>query len=323
MPNGCVARMIYPIMEPTWRNMQWRLGEEEFLETYEKEVYTFDVDDANAIFVRPVAEFTTDRRRCEISDFLQKHPNKKVINHIDRFLDHDSKNRSFDIWRRNGIKCPNYKICRDVSDVEEFGKLHDYVLMRTNNHAEGRHKWFLENHTINTQARRWLHTAEQEEERSDTRMLLVEFLGPPNGDHCHCRSFVVGEEIICSYALGMETRNGKPLLREFKRFIDQNVRLEHMLQDPDNIHTIVRASTLLGCDTSAVDYIIIDDNIYFLEVNAFWGMGWMPFPFRGSWVREMGARLGELRKIIPHACDRYDINWFWDVFYDRLLKISI
>lgn len=314
--------LIYPVMDPTWRNMQWRFGEEEFLENFSEEIYTFEIDKADTIYTRPVAELVTDERRKYIQNFLAQHEDKKIVNHIDRFLDHDSKDRSFAIWRANGIQCPHHRICSNEKDLKDFIAKYGAALLKINNGAEGKHTYYVNEKHVNNATLKLnkllLVVRGQKRERSDSKILLVEFIGSANGNHCQCRSFVVGNKVICSYALGMQTFAGRAFQKDFKQFVQQNVVLENLLEKPGTESEITRAVSLLGCDTGAVDYIIVDNQIFFLEVNAFWGMGRSTFPFVPSWVEEMQSSIETLRLKIPHACARFDIEWFWKEFYVSL-----
>ena len=67
---------------------------------------THFINRADILFFRNRGATTTDKTLLSLSKRIMD--NKLIINDIRSFLNYDSKDRSFEIWKKNNLRCPDY-----------------------------------------------------------------------------------------------------------------------------------------------------------------------------------------------------------------------
>ena len=72
-------------------------------------VQTRFISSADSIWIRVRPEFTTDIEVERIDRRLKPYRQEKtIINDVTSFYNYDSKDRTFEIWNKEGIQCPDY-----------------------------------------------------------------------------------------------------------------------------------------------------------------------------------------------------------------------
>ena len=72
-------------------------------------VQTRFISQADSIWVRVRPEFTTDKEVIRINQRLEPYRKEKtIINDTSSFYNYDSKDRTFGIWEKEKIPCPNF-----------------------------------------------------------------------------------------------------------------------------------------------------------------------------------------------------------------------
>ena len=113
---------------------------------------------ADSIWVRIRPEFTTDKEITRIDKRLKPYRGKKtIINDVTSFYNYDSKDRTFDIWKKEKIPCPEFlsispkdadnDIESIVARIGEFIDKYGKVFLRTNNETAANIGYLLESGT--------------------------------------------------------------------------------------------------------------------------------------------------------------------------------
>ena len=146
---------------------RWRLSHlenrrqneaEGLIEASNSIVQTRFISSADSIWVRVRPEFTTDKEVERINTRLEPYRQKKIIiNDVASFYNYDSKDRTFEIWKKEGIQCPDYlsispqdadkDIDSTVSKIKKFIDKHEKVFLRTNNETAANGMFLLDPET--------------------------------------------------------------------------------------------------------------------------------------------------------------------------------
>lgn len=316
----CRVPLIFPITSPSWAHSIWRPGEEEFLESHPKDIFTSNVEEASVIWCRPVAELLSDSVRGEMCQFLSRHPSKVVLNHISSFLNHDAKEKTWELWRAHVISCPDFVCVNRRKDLQHIQQ--GRWLLRLNNSASSNWMFGVLGGVVPKGV--WDLILMQRDKsmvsRAHTKIVASAFVGDWNGDHTHGVSYVVGSEVLATVAFGKRTINGRSVSGQFSDFIRQNELISTISRTPKFVSDVVKAVSVLGLDMGSVDFVLNEDNkVYFLEVNAFWGMGTSRFPYNHDWVSRL-EKEHNLKSSMPDVSLLMDPSRFWGSFYASLAR---
>lgn len=314
---------IFPIIHPTWSHNIWRAGEEKFLLEHDYFPYTNVHEEADVVFTRPVAELIKhqdlDRIKAQEA-FL----NKPIINSIDNLLLLSSKEQAFDLWKANGVPCPDYI---EITSLEQLNiKLTERpCCLRMNNLAGMAQSFFFSKPLASVKTYDHLRLAceQRKKTRPDTRLLCVDLIKNQSDEHLLFRTFMVGKTAINSYAYG-----GKWKIANDRYFIDLDpdyfIRHNQILCEklPNILPVLYRAMEAVNCDIGAIDYILTEQGPVLLEINPFWGMGFMAFPFNPVLQKRVREEREQLIKIIPNVYDRMDLDSFWRSFYSAFEQLA-
>ena len=245
---------------------------------------------ADAVWVRLRPEFTTDREIERIDRRLITYRNKKIIiNDVTSFYNYDSKDRTFKIWRKENILCPNYlsispddiknNIQAVISSVLNFIDKYGKVLIRTNNETAANGMYILDRKISKDEILEKLKFLSDRHKifvdyRKDTRIILVEFIRPQTNNEFIdlYRAHILFDNILSYYAVSSNLdvfHNCDMDSNSLKRFIDINKSISKIVEK--NKKTIVKAAQVLGCNLGAIEFFIKNDKLIFLEFNPMWG----------------------------------------------------
>ena len=245
---------------------------------------------ADSIWVRIRPEFTTDKEITRIDKRLKPYRGKKtIINDVTSFYNYDSKDRTFDIWEKEKIPCPEFlsispkdadnDIESIVARIGEFIDKYGKVFLRTNNETAANGMSLLDRDTPKQEVNEKLKTLINRckdflQQRKDTRIVLVQFINPKTDQSFNdiYRVHLLLGKVISYYVVTANLdvfHNCDMDLNSLNRFIELNTSISEVVEK--HKETILRASEVLGCNLGAIEFFIRDGKPIFLEFNPMWG----------------------------------------------------
>ena len=245
---------------------------------------------ADSIWIRIRPEFTTDKEIDLISRKVEPYRQEKtIINDISSFYNYDSKDRTFDIWKKENIRCPEFlsispidadnNMKSTITRIQKFIDKYGKVFLRTNNETAANGMWLLYRKTSEEDILEKLQLLIYRcknflPERKDTRIVLVQFIMPEAEQEYIdlYRVHLLFGNILSYYAVTANLdvfHNCNMNLKSIKRFIDLNKSISIIVER--HKETITKASRVLGCNLGAIEFFIQDGKPIFLEFNPMWG----------------------------------------------------
>lgn len=269
---------------------------------------THNIEEADIIWFRHKPEALSEKEIPSYKQLLNTYSDRIILNHLDYHNNYDSKDRCYDIWSKNNIKCPDCVVINNFSDVLDFLKKHNKICLRTNNEAGGNYLHIVDNNTPLHQLERIYNYLEQARIRQvegvdyrnhlggnargprlDTKVIAVEFLQLPKMKHLH-RVIVVGNEIVAGYSVAAEVDNihlRDQTYENLEEFIKANQRLGELCSDKNFVKTITKAVSCLGIQIGAIEFFEINGVPHLIELNSTWaGSGGFTF-----WDERIGTYL--------------------------------
>ena len=105
---------------------------------------THDINEADIIWFRPKSEIISSLNYDEWSTILEENKDKVILNHIKDYKNYDSKDRSYAIWKKNGLCTPECRVAEDFDTVLDMLKKHQKICLRTNNEATGNYMTIMD-----------------------------------------------------------------------------------------------------------------------------------------------------------------------------------
>ena len=306
---------------------------------------TNNMKNADIIMFRNKPEKTTD---VHLKNFKSKvdeyHLNKVIINNYKSFYNFDSKERSYKIWRDNSLNAPdflafNYEQLktneeRIINEIDQFRKNKSKIFLRTNNETGSKGMFLIRKiHGINyiqeCVEKLISRLVKINKNRSDSKLLAVEFLDSENDQYFNLyRAHVIGDEIICFYAIS-STKNKfhckDMTMDDMDRFIKANANFNQLLNLDKKIKLeIINSLKLLGCNIGAIEFFIINDKIYFLELNPIWNGHASREGFGNEEFQQyLNKNKSRLESSIPNIYNWLDYPKFYQKLYDEISKIKL
>ena len=264
-----------------------RFESEGFKDAYQNIRQVRLINNADVIWVRARPEQTEDFQREAIEKRIKnKRPIIPIINDICFFENYDCKDLSFDLWKKNNIKCPNHltispesHLNESIQAISHFIKGYKKILLRTNNESDGNGMFVLDNSSTEeniketlsiliNRCKKFLLT------RQATRIMAVEFISPvkENDYQDLYRVHILFGKIISFYAVTSKRdvfHNIDMSKNNLNRFIEINENLCNRI--PDLKETLLRSAKSLGCNLGAVEFFLHDGKPIFIELNPMWG----------------------------------------------------
>ena len=253
-------------------------------------VQTRFISQADSIWVRVRPEFTTDKEIIRINERLEPYRREKtIINDSSSFYNYDSKDRTFDIWEKEKIPCPNFlpispidadnDIDSTIARIRQFIDEHGKVFLRTNNETAANGMSLLDRDTSKKEITEKLQTLINRcksflQQRKDTRIVLVQFIEPQIDQNFNdlYRVHILLGKVLSYYVVTADLdvfHNCDMDLNSLNRFIELNTSISEVVEM--HKETIIKASEVLGCNLGAIEFFIRDGKPIFLEFNPMWG----------------------------------------------------
>jgi len=248
------------------------------------------IKNADVIWVRVRPEFTTDRQRDKIETRLKSLRKKiPIINDISVFDNYDCKDATFGLWKKNGIKCPNYltikpkkteqNLIQTLDEISSFIKKYKKIFLRTNNETASLGIFTLTSKSNQSEIKESLlslieRCKKHQVKRKSTRIIAVEFIEPQNknGNQDLYRAHVLFGKVISFYAVTSKKavfHNIDMTIENLDRFIKLNEKFKNKINifEPE----IIKATEALGCNLGAIEFFLVNDKPIYIELNPMWG----------------------------------------------------
>ena len=305
---------------------------------------TNNINKADIIMFRNKPEKTNDNHLKKFNSILKRYgKNKMIINSSNSFYNFDSKERSYQLWRDNGLNAPDF-IAFDYTDIKtnenqviesinQFVKKKNKIFLRTNNET-GSKGMFLITYKHSYQdikkclKKLYYRLSKISKNRSDSKLLAVEFLNIKNEDYINLyRAHVIKDKIICFYVIS-STKNQfhcKDMTMEnLDEFIKANSDFNNSLKTDKKISMeITKSLKVLNMELGAVEFFIINNKIYFLELNPIWNghasrEGFGSKEFQEYLIKNQSI----LKQTIPNIYKWLDYSNFYRSMYDEISILS-
>ncbi len=243
---------------------------------------THFIDRADILFFRNRGATTTDKMVDSLT--LRTNDNKLIINDIRSFSNYDSKNKSFSIWTKNNLKCPDcisftlneIDTTTTITKIKEFQNKYGKILLRTNNETGSKGLFIIEgSNDINEVLTKLKHRVSSLiKTRRNTKIICVEYIKATHKDDLHrlYRVHILFDKVL-SYYVTTSTRNefhnADMRINDAKSFVSANKEFKDIL--PLIKDDLIKAVNVLGCNIGALEFFIVDGQPCFLELNPIWG----------------------------------------------------
>jgi len=244
---------------------------------------THFINKADILFFRNKGATTTDKT---LNSLLKRVDSSKlIINNIRSFLNYDSKDKTFQLWRDNNLRCPDsiYFSVEEISNnsdyldkIYQFYDKYNKILLRTNNETGSKGLYVVEEKTqipdiISTLKKRISSLVPK---RKDTKLMCVEYINVDHPDNVHrlYRVHILFDKILSYYVTTSsrnEFHNVDMKIHDMDPFIESNQKFESFI--PNIKDDLINAVKVLGCNIGAIEFFIIDGRPCFLELNPIWG----------------------------------------------------
>ena len=260
-----------------------RRNEESSFHSVEGLKRTHFINKADILFFRNRGATTSDKAFKSLSKRVND--SKLIINDIRSFLNYDSKDRSFEIWKKNNLQCPNH-ISFSLNEMNEsihmekminqFLERYKKILIRTNNETGSNGLYVTQKkeeipNIISTLKNRVnslkLH-------RKDTKIMCVEYIQSKSTNNSNnlYRVHILFDQIL-SYYVTTSTRdefhNADMTMDDLETFISENKKFQSIL--PNIKEDLIKAVKLLGSNIGAIEFFLVNGKPCFLELNPIWG----------------------------------------------------
>ena len=296
------------------------------------------ISSADSIWVRVRPEFTTDKEIERIDKRITPHRQEKtIINDVNSFYNYDSKDRTFEIWHKENIPCPDYlsispqdaekDIESTVSKIKKFIDKHEKVFLRTNNETAANGMFLLDGESPKELIIEKIQELVQRcksflKKRKDTRIVLVQFIIPEEkkGYMDLYRVHLLFGNILSYYVVTAKLdifHNCDMGANNLNRFIDLNKSISKIVDKHKK--TILAASKVLGCNLGAVEFFIRDGNPVFLEFNPMWGGQASKIGFGNAELRSyLLMNQEDLAKQIPNIYSFLDYKNYYRTLFESI-----
>ncbi len=294
---------------------------------------THNIEEADIIWFRPKSEIISSLNYDEWSTILEENKDKVILNHIKDYKNYDSKDRSYAIWKKNGLCTPECRVAEDFDTVLDMLKKYQKICLRTNNEATGNYMTIMDRRIMKegyiravfnllSEVRKFSikgtllkdqrRLGEEETykatrgKREDTKVIAVEYLKTPKGMKYLYRMFVVGDVIVGGYGLASARDNihvRDVRIKDVEHIMKSNIRLAELMEDEVFCEQVKRAVSSLGVEIGAVEFYEIDGRPHFVEINTNWASATAYDDVEGYGDARLNAWLKENRETYK------DIAW--------------
>ena len=261
---------------------------------------THDISEADIIWFRPKSESISSLNFDEWNTILEENKDKVILNHIKDYKNYDSKDRSYAIWKKNGLCTPECRVAEDFDTVLDMLKKHQKICLRTNNEATGNYLTIMDRRimkegyiratfnllckirdysikgTLQLTQRKPGETETYKAnrgKREDTKVIAVEYLKTPKGMKYLYRMFIVGDVIVGGYGCASRRDNihvRDVRIQDVEHIMKSNIRLAELMEDEVFCEQVKKAVLSLDIEIGAVEFYEIDGRPHFVEINTNW-----------------------------------------------------
>tara|TARA_B100000131_G_scaffold320360_1_gene368316 strand:+ start:616 stop:1608 length:993 start_codon:yes stop_codon:yes gene_type:complete len=200
---------------------------------------------------------------------------RNIINPMSKFNYTNQKELCFSQWEWNGINCPRVFEFKNRDEFERQ-RFEFPFLLRLNDRSTGYATYLIRNESELDEGMSKLINEYNNNFRSSTKMICVEFIDTKVKDYnVSYRIHVAGNKVVSGYArlsedwLAISSQFKNPMKESF---VEQNKKVQTIIKD--NYNQILRSVHTLGLHHQGVDVIVDkNDRLYFLEVQPFYFSG--------------------------------------------------
>ena len=247
---------------------------------------THFINKANILYFRNIPEKTKSHHIDILINRSKTVKKKLIINDINSFYNHDSKNRAFKIWENNNLLCPKHiafssnqiknNLKKVIEKIELFLMKYGKIIIRTNNETGSLGLFVINNKKDITQVLKKLKTRVYSKINfaKDTKIMCVEFINSNTLDNYHnlYRVHILFDNILSYYVTTSKKdqfHSADLSIDDIDRFISINYEFQLIL--PNIKDKLISAVKLLGNNIGAIEFFLINNEPCFIELNPMWG----------------------------------------------------
>ena len=327
---------IYPLTNSRWFLENSRNKELAGLRKVTNLKIVNSIKKADVIFIRNKPESTTDQQIQKIDSIIKDYRgNMLVINDVKDFNNVDNKDITFNIWKNNDVKCPDYCVLNPLNINESIEQIttmlltKESILLRINNRTGGTamkkiNSNFDKKKIVKQLERLSEKVIDYRIERALTNIIAVEHIKNGYGNYTHAfRAHILNDEIISFYVAISKTlvvSMTKLEDSDLNEFVRINSKFAELLTNDNFKKKILKAMSSIT-NMGAVDFLLVDDEPIFLEINPMWKGNFFEKNFGNNKILlDWFYNKPELEKIIPNVFQfKYPIK-YWEYFYTSLIN---
>lgn len=327
---------LYPFTNSRWFLENSRYKELAGLRNVSNLKIVNSIKKSDVIFIRNKPESTIDQQVKKIDSILKKYREYKlVINDVKDFNNVDNKDITFTIWKNNDVRCPDYCVLNPLNIDESIEKIttmlseKESILLRINNRTGGTAMKKIDSDFDKMEIVQQLDKLSKKvidyrDDRALTNIIAVEHINNGNGKYTHAfRAHILNDEIISFYVAISKTLVVSMTKLEdgdLKEFVRINIKYAELLNNVSFKNKILKA---MNCITNmgAVDFLLVDDEPIFLEINPMWKGNFFEKNFGDNKILlDWFYNKPELEDTIPNIFQFKYPNKYWEKFYTTLLN---
>ena len=333
------------VLNITNSGTQWRVFEKEKIEEHFGEILDIPLGDLVStqnfieehgqeaiVFWRPNSDSIGTEEYTLMQEQRKILNGCSFINDPNGYLNYHAKEKAFEIWDREKIRCPAHCL---IEDTEEFLDEYEFefpFLIRLNNEVTGQASYLVNDERELLTSLKSLEADYYTALRSNpfTQRIAVQFVDATkeNGKYnLSYRIIVAGDKVVTGYARLSEASDWVAITGKFKpemqdNFVKYQKRCQSVVEE--NHDTIVRAVHSLGLNHQGVD--AIEDqkgNLYFLECQPGYSTGYAHWakPFYNPYYPELVNFLVENKNHLQEEIPMYYDKWLdKEVLFEEVMS---
>jgi len=327
---------LYPFTNSKWFLENSRYGELTGLRKVPNLKIVNSIKKTDIIFIRNKPASTTDQQVKKIDSVIKDHrTDKLVINDVKDFNNVDNKDITFNIWKNNDVRCPDYCVLNPLNIDESIEQIttmlltKESILLRINNRTSGTAMKKIDSNFDKQNIIQQLEmlstkVIDYRKARALTNLIVVEHIKNGNGNYTHAfRAHILNDEIISFYvAISKSLVVSMTKLEDgdLNEFIRINSKFAELLNNDSFKKKILKAMSSIT-NMGAVDFLLIDDKPIFLEINPMWKGNFFEKKFGDNKILlDWFYKKPELEKIIPNVFQFKNPIKYWGNFYTTLIN---
>ena len=245
---------------------------------------------ADVIFIRNKPESTTDQQVKKIDSVIKDYRvDKLVINDVKDFNNVDNKDITFNIWKNNDVRCPDYYLLNPLDIDESIEQIttmlstKESLLLRINNRTGGTAMKKINSNFANKDIVQLLEklstkVLDYRNARVHTNIIAVEHINNGNGHYTHAfRAHVLNDEIISFYVAISKTlvvSMTKLEASDLDEFVRINTKFSDLMKNDVFNKKILKAMKSIT-NMGTVDFLLVDDEPIFLGIIKYCWIGFI------------------------------------------------